>query len=307
MKVKTLVEIIEKERNARIDKGNPSSRFVFQAYSNIASRIKETFSSLEAITTQKIDKLKISNGMKEKLKKMLKKQISSVKNKTSTKKLKKVELKNELVKYLGIGMKKADILINDGLVSVRQLTQKKYFDKLPLETRIIIKTKPLRKIPHENIKAIEKDLMNKNEKYKVVMVGSYRRKSTYSQDIDIMIVSDFTNSLDEYLDELKKKFIIHVYSKGPDKMSLVLKSSKTNGFYKLDAFVTSRQNEAAMLLYSTGPRMFNIQMRSKAKSAGYLLNQKGLHSRKTNKKLEVTCEKDFFTKLKMIYVTPEKR
>ena len=308
MKVDTLVEIIERERNARIDKSNPSSRFVFQAYSNIVARVKESFSSSEVITPKKIDKLKISDGMKEKLKKMLNKKNTSAKKKTSTKKSKKVDLKNELVKYLGLGMKKADALIKDGLTSVSQLTQKKYFDKLPLETRTIMKTKPLRKIPHKNIKAIEKDLtLDGKHTYKAVIVGSYRRKSAYSRDIDVMIVSDIANSLDKYLDTLKKKFTTHVYSKGPGKMSLVLKGSKTCGYYKLDAFLTSKKDEAAMLLYSTGPKMFNIRMRAKAKAAGYLLNQEGIHSRKTNKKIEVVSEKGLFTKLEMAYIIPEKR
>jgi DNA polymerase/3'-5' exonuclease PolX len=315
MKVDILVEIIETERNARIDKSNPSSTFIFQAYSNIVSRVKESFSSSEAITPKKIDKLKISDGMKEKLKKMLNKKIFSAKKKTSTKKSKKVELKNELVKYLGLGVKKADVLIKEGLTSAAQLTQKKYFDKLPLETRTIIKTKPLRKISHENIKAIEKELTLDckhvgnltNEKYKAVIVGSYRRKSAYSRDIDVMIVSDSTDPLEQYLKALKEKFTTNVYSKGLGKMSLVLKGSKTQGYYKLDAFVTSKKDKAAMLLYSTGPKMFNIKMRAKAKAAGYLLNQEGLHSRKTNKKIEINSEKDLFTKLKMAYVDPEKR
>ena len=307
MKVNDLIELMERERNSRINKSNQSSKFIFQAYSNVISRVKESFSVLETITPKKIENLKISDGMKEKLKKMLTK-----KKKTSIQKLDIVDLKNELVKYLGLGIKKADELIKDGLTSISQLTQKKYFDTLSLETRTIIKTKPLRKIPHASIKAIKNELTINDpqfvQKYKALIVGSYRRNSAYSRDIDVMIVSDTADSLDMYLNALKNKFTIRVYSKGPDKMSLVLKGTKTYGkYYKLDAFLTSKKNEAAMLLYSTGPKMFNIRMRSKAKALGYILNQEGLYSRETNKKIKVANEKEFFSKLKMTYMDPEKR
>lgn len=310
MKVNILLKIIEKERNARIDKSNKSSVFIFQAYSNIISRIKESFGDSEVITPKKIYNLNISDGMKEKLKRMIENPKKPIKTqKTSLKKIDKKSSKfliDELVKYLGLGLKKANDLIKDGLTSISQLKQKKYFDKLPLETRTIIKTNPLRKIPHENIKSIEK-LITSVDGYQAMIVGSYRRGSAFSRDIDVMIISNDPNSLDNYLEYLKKKFIIVVYRKGFDKMSLVLKGSKTNGYYKLDAFLTSEKDAPAMLLYSTGPKMFNIRMRSIAKASGYLLNQEGLYNRKTSKKIETSSERDFFDKLNMAYIVPEKR
>ena len=300
MKVDSLLKLIEIERKSRIDKFNPSSKYISQAYLNVIALVKESFKSGEEVTNKKISELNLSDGMKKKLEKMLKKKIPKIINK-------KMELINDLVKYLGLGLKKAEILINNGLTSVSQLTQKKYYDTLPLETRTIIETNPLRKIPYAKIKVIEKILTNVCG-YKAIIVGSYRRKAVYSRDIDVMIVSDSVNSLDDYIHTLSKKFTVIIYKKGPNKMSLVLKGSKTDGnYYKLDVFLTLKKNTDAMLLYSTGPKLFNIRMRAKAKSLGYLLNHEGLYSLKSAKKIKVSNERDFFTLLEMDYIVPEKR
>ena len=60
-----------------------------------------------------------------------------------------------------------------------------------------------------------------------------------------------------------------------------------------------------MLLYSTGSKQFNINLRTKAKKLGYKLNQEGLF--KNNKKINVRGEKGIFKKLKVPYLPPEKR
>jgi len=321
MKADVLIKIIERERNARIDKSNPSSRFIYQAYTNIVAKVQESFGDSENVTTSKINELPISDGMKEKLKKMLTKKIPKSKKsskKTSKKKSKKSNVKItkknkeslqlELVKYMGLGKTKAKDLIDQGLTSIEQLQSKPWFNKLPLETRTTLKNTPLRKIPHDNIANLE-SLLTKTTLCKAVLVGSYRRKTAFSRDIDIMLVSDKHNIINKYLDFLKRKLTkVAVYSLGTDKMSLVFKSPETKGkFYKIDAFQTPKKYEAAMLLYATGSKVFNIRMRAKAKAAGYLLNQNGLHTRKTSKKITIKKERDFFTKLKMNYVAPEKR
>lgn len=311
MKADILIKIIERERNSRIDKTNPSSRFIFRAYSNVISKVQESFGEKENITSGKINKLPVTNGMKEKLKKMLTRKSPKSSNKKSSKKKssKKTEdLYSELVKYMGLGKTKARDLIDQGLTSIEQLQKKPWFDKLPLETRTTLKNKPIRRIPHENIKKLE-SILTKTSICKAVLVGSYRRKTQYSKDIDIMLVSDKTDIIKKYLDFLKKKLTkVAVYSLGPDKMSLVFKSPETKGkFYKIDAFQTSKKNEAAMLLYSTGSKVFNIRMRAKAKAKGYLLNQNGLYNRKNSRRITVKTEKGFFNKLGMQYVEPEKR
>lgn len=298
MKVDILVKIIERERNSRINRSNPASLFIYNAYNNVIAKIREKFSDIENITSSKIMKMEITDGMKEKLKKMIKMKAP----------IKKDSLLEELVKYMGLGKAKAQNLIDDGLKNIDQLQKTPWLDKLPIETQMMLKNKPIRKIPHEHIKKLE-PIFTKHRVYKAVLVGSYRRQTSFSRDIDIMLVSDKKDTINKYIDYLKKKLTkIVVYSSGPNKVSFLFKHPETKGkFYKADAFITPKKYEAGMLLYSTGSKSFNIRMRAKAKAKGYLLNQNGLYNRETGRYFPIKTEKGFFKKLSIDYVEPEKR
>jgi DNA polymerase/3'-5' exonuclease PolX len=301
MKSGDLMKILEAERNSRISYKNPASRFIFRAYTDVIIKVQHSFNVTEKLTPAKIEKLRLTDGMEERLIKMLKQKIPK-------KSSKKTSLEYELTKYMGLGKVKARELVDAGLKSIEDLHQKKWFSTLPLETRTTLMHEPLRKIPHENIVKLESKLTGTSG-YKTVLVGSYRRKTNYSKDIDVMVVSSKKDAISKYVNYLQKKMTkVVVYSLGEDKMSLIFKSPETKGkFYKVDAFLTSKKHEPGMLLYSTGSKMFNIRMRAKAKAKDYLLNQNGLHNRKTKRLLSVKTEKDFFKKLDMNYVVPEKR
>ena len=171
--------------------------------------------------------------------------------------------------------------------------------------------KPERKIPHKHIILLEPILSKFKDK--IYLVGSYRRKTPYSRDLDIMLVSDDIQSLDQYLSHLAKLFDkkIYVYSNGADKMSLIVEvpaqiiQTKKSKLYKMDIFRAPKISQHAMLLYATGSKLFNIKMRARAKRMGYLLNQHGLY--KGKKLLKITSEEGFFKKLDMPYVLPEDR
>jgi DNA polymerase/3'-5' exonuclease PolX len=121
-----------------------------------------------------------------------------------------------------------------------------------------------------------------------------------------MLVSNSASSIDKYLEYLSKKFKeIHVYLHGNDKASLIVRD--ISKYYKLDVFRVPTKYQHAMLLYSTGSKEFNIQMRAIASKMGYLLNQNGLYKKNNTNPVKVSSEKDFFTILGMKYVEPEKR
>ena len=193
IKLENLIYLIETERNSRINRKDPSSRFVYNAYNNIISKLRESFGATENITSSKITKLHITDNMKGKLTQMIKKNP-----KKTTK-----NLRNELVKYKGLGKSKAQELINDGLTSVDQLHKKRWFEKLPKETQTFLKKNPV-KIPNQDIKKLE-PILTSTRVCKVVLVGSFRRETAFSKDIDIMLVSDKKDSMEKYLNYLKKK------------------------------------------------------------------------------------------------------
>ena len=279
----------------------PTLRYVLRAYNNVAYKIKEAHALTDNITKKDIDMLDITDNMKDKLIGILEQKP----NKTTMKKIKDQKLLHELTDIAGIGKIKAYELIKLGLKDIKQLTTKKWKHHLNTDTLTLIKYKPLRRIPNMYIKKIEKDLIGfKGTK----IVGGFLRKKPFSKDIDVMLVSDKKDSLNTYVKYLEKKFKdVVVYSKGDDKMSLVIKPDKK--YYKLDIFRSPVANQHAMLLYSTGSKRFNIKMRGIAKSKGYLLNQMGLFKlgEKNNKPILVKSEKDIFDKLDMKYVIPEDR
>jgi hypothetical protein len=229
------------------------------------------------------------------------------KSNTNTKNQLLIELKN----VLGIGDEKAKKLIKDGIKDIKELKLKKWKEKLSNETKLFLSKTPEKPIPNNEIKIIE--LLIKKLKFKTEFVGSYRRKKTRSNDIDIMIISDDKLILDKFLLSLIKltNNKVYPYSKGNDKMSIIIDTEKITEIphiYKLDIFRCPIELYIPMLLYSTGSKEFNIYMRSVAKRKGFLLNQTGLYNKNSGEKISgLNTEKSYFDFLNIPYKEPEER
>jgi DNA polymerase/3'-5' exonuclease PolX len=303
MKVFQLLFLLDKQLK-EAQKASPNTiRFIVQAYTNVVIVIKNSHEGHSTINKSDIDLLPITQHMKSKLKFLLLQKI----NKTDENKIITLQLKNSLINIAGIGKTKADDLIKNGLKSMEELQQKKWQDQLTDGTKLLMKYKPLRKIPRVAIQKIESRLIG-FKGASVKLVGSYLRHKPYSRDIDIMIVSNKKKILDEYVKYLKEDAnfkSIHIYAQGADKMSLLVKSKTT--YLKIDVFVSTAAQQHAMLLYSTGSKKFNINMRSIARRQGYLLNQRGLFKIGSSKPINIKSEKDIFKKLHMDYVPGQNR
>lgn len=304
VKYKDIIEYFLYKANKIFKEKTQSSRFRALNYKKVANIIEQKCNSLNTIIDHDfIINLPITNYMK--------KQILEFKKPKNIKINKKEKLFIELKKILGIGDEKAKMLINEGLKNINELKLKKWQDKLSEETKIYLSNTPEKPIPFLDIQKIEK--LIKKLKFKLEFVGSYRRKKINSNDIDIMIISDDELILDKFLLALIKltKNKVYLYSKGPDKMSLIIDTEKITSekhIYKIDVFRCSNELYIPMLLYSTGSKEFNIKMRSIAKRKGYLLNQNGLFNKNSQKKIDnLKSEKDYFDFLEMEYKLPEDR
>jgi DNA polymerase (family 10) len=303
MKVFQLLFLLDQQlKEARCASPN-TIRFIVQAYANVASVIKNSHDVQSTISKPDIELLTLTTGMKTKLKFLLSQKLS----KTDEKNLIASQLKNSLIDIAGIGKTKANDLIKNGLKSMEELQQKKWQDQLTDGTKLLMKYKPLRKIPRTTIQKIESRLIGfKGAVTK--LVGSYLRHKPYSRDIDIMIVSNKKKILYEYIKYLKDEAnfkTIHIYAQGTEKMSLLVKSGTK--YLKIDVFVSTIAQQHAMLLYATGSKNFNIYMRSIARKQGYLLNQMGLFKTGSSKSANIKSEKDIFKKLNMDYTEPKNR
>lgn len=285
---------------------DPSARFRSMSYERVATKLLTEFKGTEKVSIQKINKMNITEYMKNKA-------IEFIKSPSSRKS--ENSLLNELASHIGIGNEKAKTLIDAGLKNMNQLKLKKYQQLLNNDTKLFLSMKPLREILHQDIKKLEPYILSSAKGIgKAVIVGSFRRKKQMSRDIDVMIVSDKKDALDKYLNKLKSELpnCIFPYAVGSDKLSMLVDMTKAkllkqkNKVFKLDVFKTNSEDEIPMLLYSTGSKENNIEMRSIAKKAGYLLNQKGLF--KNGKKINnLKSEADYYKILGMKYKDPVDR
>ena len=267
------------------NKTNPNFIYIKKAYHNVAEKLKEH----KILSKADIAKLDITENMRNKLMGFMDVKLNDADKKI----IKDRKLHDELINIAGIGKAKADELIKAGLTNINQLKQKKW--DIPKSVLLMIKTKPLKKIPYSFIASIENVLTGFAG---AKLVGGFIRKKPFSKDIDVMVVGE-----KDYIKYLENHFEIHVYASGPGKISLVARIK--NIYVKIDIFKCSREDRHAMLLYATGSKQFNIKMRGIARRQGYLLNQYGLF--KDDKKIKVKSERDFFKILKIPYVEPQYR
>jgi DNA polymerase (family 10) len=136
---------------------------------------------------------------------------------------------------------------------------------------------------------------------RVEIVGSIRRMKETIGDIDVltiikpnidpMKVMDFFVSLPE---------IKAVEAKGPAKTSVALKIGMD-----CDLRVFEEKSFGAAMLYFTGSKQHNIELRKIAIKKGYKLNEYGLF--KGNKLIAGKSEEEIYEKLNMQYIPPEMR
>ncbi len=301
MHTRELIYLLNEElAKARIENKNSSALpFIIRAYTMVVKQLTDNYTSSENITAKKIKELNITPHMKDKLIGLLTKRI------TASSGVRKKMLTDELKRITGIGTIKANDLVARGLPSIDSLHAPKWWAQLNTDTKTALATQPMKRIPRAEIAQIEPKLIN-FKGAKIILVGSYRRKAPSSRDIDIMMVSAKSSTLSSYLVYLERTFKIYVYSKGPDKMSLIIELGPQKHI-KADVFRTHPTFYYSHLLYATGSKANNLRMRAKAKRMGLLLNQKGLW--KGNERIlgQNADERAYYKALGMEYLRPEER
>jgi hypothetical protein len=204
----------------------------------------------------------------------------------------------QLMEISGIGVALARQLDKQ---SVTPQTLNKHLSTLPLEVQLHIKYKPLKPIPRAYIDKFAdmlKATLPKSTKYEIA--GSYRRGNSASGDIDLLYIGDIQSLIDT-LPGTK-----HTYAIGNEKASILYKLPRHKNFVKIDIMRATPLNWITYLLYLTGSKDNNVEMRAKAKSLGLLLNQNGLFM-KNKKRISVKSEEDVYKKLGMVYRHPHNR
>jgi len=110
----------------------------------------------------------------------------------------------------------------------------------------------------------------------VEVAGSYRRGYAESSDIDVILTSTDPRMFGCFILLLRQYgYIIDTLSEG-SKMFMGFVKIGANPARRLDIIYTTPQEYPFSLLYFTGPKRFNEELRLEARRRGLLLNQHGL-------------------------------
>jgi DNA polymerase/3'-5' exonuclease PolX len=283
----------------------------------------------------------IGKGTIEKIEQILEKgYLEETKDlKEDKKEIEKERIIEELEKIINIGKSKAIELYQEGVKSVEDLKNKIKNNKIQVNDKIMLGLKYhgvyQENIPRNEIMEIEKFLLdkikklnkdeelNKNKEYLLTICGSYRRKKSTSNDIDILISKRDTTEKSKEIDSHLPKLITLLKKKWKhnDGKPLLIddltdnSTTKYMGFLKwqdnpprrVDIRFISYDSYYTALLYFTGSGEFNKVMRNIAITKGYKLSEYGLFENETNKKIKISSEKEVFEILGMDYLEPELR
>ncbi len=138
---------------------------------------------------------------------------------------------------------------------------------------------------------------NKNVK-RIEIAGSLRRRKPTIGDIDILVTTDKPDKVMEYFVNLDK--ISEVIAKGKTKSTVRLKSG-----LPVDIRVVKKDSFGSALMYFTGSKEHNIEMRKIAQEKGWKLSEYGVF--KGEKQLAGKTEEKVFQRLGLEYIPPELR
>ena len=225
---------------------------------------------------------------------------------------------NILTDVYGIGPKKAQELVENGITTIDQLKQNKELLNDVQKTGLKYYEDILKRIPREEITHFEGIFANEFKKVatpfsRFEIVGSYRRGALHSGDIDVIITSESLNVFVNLIDQLvKQKIIVEILSRGPTKCLVIATIPFYTTARRIDFLYTNLDEFPFAILYFTGSKIFNTVMRHHATTMGYTMNEHGIYKIVEKKKGEKVKkqfenEKDIFTFLNMEYKLPHDR
>lgn len=155
------------------------------------------------------------------------------------------------------------------------------------------------------------------------MVGSYRRESENSGDVDILITSETLGP--EMIKLMKQKLLDkeileqrNIFSAGDTKIMMAIKL--LDKYRHLDIFYHPREIYPFAILHSTGSAEFNAELRSFFITKGYSLSEKGIKKGGPKgpsiskaeiltkiKKDKIETEEDIFKFIKLPFIQPSSR
>jgi DNA polymerase beta len=225
-----------------------------------------------------------------------------------------VDPRDALLKVHGIGPKRANELVKMGINTIDELKEKKEYlnDKQKIGLRYYDElNKP---IPREEIVKHEKHLKTFLKKTdpnaELTISGSYRRNKAESGDIDVLLKSDKKETYTKFIKKLVNQgYLVEQLALGTKKYNGICRLGRKGSGRRIDIMYTTPSEYPFAILYFTGSGDFNQVMRKEVNQKGFTMNEYGIKSSDTGKKVdyEFSEEKDIFNFLDMEYVEPWQR
>jgi len=226
------------------------------------------------------------------------------------------DARSDFLQISGVGPKKATELVSKGITSIEEL-------RLEPNLSDILNDKQLIGLKHyedilERIPQIEIDKHDRylksvlkflNHEAELTIAGSYRRKSKDSGDIDVLLkgTPQLYKTFIDFLED--GGYLYETLAKGTKKYNGMCRLSGCLTFRRIDIMITKPEEYPFAILYFTGSKDFNTQMRQHALDKGYSMNEYSLKhiSDKSVVDHVFETEKDIFEFLDYPYVEPNMR
>ena len=225
-----------------------------------------------------------------------------------------VDPRDALLKVHGIGPKRANELVKMGINTIDELKEKKEYLNEKQKIGLRYYDELNQPIPREEIVKHEKHLKTFLKKTdpnaELTISGSYRRNKAESGDIDVLLKADKKETYTKFIKKLVNQgYLIEELALGSKKYNGICRLGQNGSGRRIDIMYTTPSEYPFAILYFTGSGDFNQVMRKEVNQKGFTMNEYGIKSSETGKKVdyEFSVEKDIFDFLDMGYVEPWQR
>ena len=149
---------------------------------------------------------------------------------------------------------------------------------------------------------IENKLKSLKEVEKIDVAGSIRRMKETVHDIDILVQTSASKKVIDFFTSMNN--VSRILAKGSKKAAII-----TQEGIQADVRVIDKESYGAALLYFTGSKEHNIDLRKIAIKSSMKINEYGLFKLSKNKEEKIAgeTEESIYKKLGMSYIEPELR
>lgn len=217
----------------------------------------------------------------------------------------------ELMTVTGIGKSHAKKLVKEGFTDIKSLNKAKLTHHQEIGLKYYEDLKE--RIPRKEMVLMDRYLNKMVKKIDSELIleicGSYRRELESSGDIDVLITHPLKDN--NYLKRLvniliEDGFIIDNLTKlGNKKYMGIAKIDKKAR--RIDIRYIDYPSFWAGVLYFTGSKEFNVNIRNEAIKKGYSLSEYGLKDKISGELIELKSEEHIFELLGIDYIKPKDR